>query len=125
MGPARAPFSFWRFDSRRPETHACVECSEHPMAERFGKAALWTLIALTGATGFAMTALGRGETVNAVWVLAAALGSFALAYVFYARYIVERALGVDPARTTPAVRHDDGFDYVPTHRVVLFGHHFA
>jgi carbon starvation protein len=95
------------------------------MYERFGKAALWTLIALTGATGLAMTALSRGETVSAVWVLAAALGTFAIAYRFYARFIVERALGVDPRRMTPAVRHDDGLDYVPTHRVVLFGHHFA
>src|SRR5436190_9602286 len=95
------------------------------MYERIGKLAMWVVIALVGAAGLAVTALHRGETVSAVWVLAAALGSFAIAYRFYARFIVDRALGVDPARITPAVRHDDGFDYVPTHRVVLFGHHFA
>jgi len=85
----------------------------------------WTLVSVAGATGLAVVALGRGESVNAIWLLAAALGTFAIAYRFYALFITRRALGVDETRATPAHRHNDGLDFVPTDRVTLFGHHFA
>ncbi|NUT12237.1 MAG: carbon starvation protein A [Nonomuraea sp.] len=86
---------------------------------------VWTVVALVGATGWAVLALSRGENVNAVWLLCAALGSYAIAYRFYARFIVRRVLGADDRRATPAERLDNGIDYHPTDRRILFGHHFA
>ncbi|MGP4114538.1 carbon starvation CstA family protein [Streptomyces sp. 4N509B] len=87
--------------------------------------AIWTAVALVGATGWAVLALARGENVSAAWMLAAALGSYAIAYRFYARFIVTRVLRVDATRATPAERLNDGLDYHPTDRRVLLGHHFA
>src|SRR6267378_3316859 len=69
--------------------------------------------------------LGRGESVNAVWLVTAALIVYFIAYRFYSKFIAERVLRLDDSRQTPAERHDDGMDYVPTNRWVLFGHHFA
>ncbi|TDE60452.1 carbon starvation protein A [Nonomuraea mesophila] len=86
---------------------------------------IWTAVALVGAAGWAVLALSRGENVNAVWLLAAALGSYAIAYRFYARFIVRKVLGADDRRATPAERLDNGIDYHPTDRRILFGHHFA
>ncbi|MEV1167977.1 carbon starvation CstA family protein [Nonomuraea sp. NPDC049784] len=86
---------------------------------------IWTAVALVGAAGWAVLALSRGENVNAVWLLAAALGSYAIAYRFYARFIVRKVLGADDRRATPAERLDNGIDYQPTDRRILFGHHFA
>ncbi len=85
----------------------------------------WIAVAMLGTAAFAVLALRRGETVSAAWLVIAALCTFAIAYRFYSRFIAHRVLGLDERRPTPAVRHDDGLDYVPTHRVVLFGHHFA
>ncbi|HEX2828719.1 MAG TPA: carbon starvation CstA family protein [Burkholderiales bacterium] len=82
-------------------------------------------IAAVGAIGFGTIALNRGETVNAAWLVTAALAVYFIAYRYYSRYIAERALQVDPSRPTPAVRRNDGMDYVPTNKWVLFGHHFA
>jgi carbon starvation protein len=73
----------------------------------------------------AAIALHRGETINAMWLVAAAVSVFLIGYRFYARFIAERALGIDPTRATPAHLRNDGLDYVPTDRTVLFGHHFA
>nr|WP_321163218.1 carbon starvation CstA family protein [Sphingomonas sp. Leaf10] len=67
----------------------------------------------------------RGEPVNALWIVVASLCVYAIAYRFYGLFIASRVLRVDPSRPTPAVRRDDGLDYVPTHKGVLFGHHFA
>jgi carbon starvation protein len=89
------------------------------------KVAIWTAVALVGAVGWTMIALVRGESVNAVWMIAAALGSYAIAYRFYARFIARRVLGVDDSRATPAERLNNEIDYHPTDRRVLFGHHFA
>src|SRR6516165_876929 len=89
------------------------------------KKLLWVAVAILGAVALGIVALKRGEPVNAMWLVIAALCIYFIAYRFYALFIVNRAFGVDPARPTPAVRHNDGLDYVPTHRVVLFGHHFA
>ena len=82
-------------------------------------------IAVLGAVSFAIVALNRGEAVNAAWLVVAAVCIYLIAYRFYGLFVAERALGVDGSRTTPACRHNDGLDYVPTNRYVLFGHHFA
>ncbi|MBB5078767.1 carbon starvation CstA family protein [Nonomuraea endophytica] len=86
---------------------------------------IWTAVAVVGAVGWAVLALSRGENVNAIWLLAAALGSYAIAYRFYARFILRRVLGADARRATPAERLNNGIDYHPTDRRILFGHHFA
>ncbi|MCC3245662.1 carbon starvation protein A [Methylocystis sp. WRRC1] len=67
----------------------------------------------------------RGEPVNAMWLVTAAIGVYAIGYRFYSRFIADTVLGLDPARRTPAHRRNDGLDYVPTDKWVLFGHHFA
>ena len=85
----------------------------------------WATVAILGAAALAMIAVRRGEPLNAAWLVVAALAVYALAYRFYSRFIAARVLRLDPARATPAVRLDDGLDYVPTNRFVLFGHHFA
>jgi carbon starvation protein len=86
---------------------------------------LWVGVALLGAVAFAIVALNRGEAVNAAWLVIAAVCIYLIAYRFYGLFVANRALGVDADRPTPAVRHNDGLDYVPTNRYVLFGHHFA
>ncbi|MFZ1417866.1 MAG: pyruvate/proton symporter CstA [Burkholderiaceae bacterium] len=86
---------------------------------------IWGLVAIIGAAAFAYTALNRGETINAMWVLTAAVCVYLIAYRFYSLYIANKVLQVDGTRMTPAFRHNDGMDYVPTNKVVLFGHHFA
>ncbi|MBV8702392.1 MAG: carbon starvation protein A, partial [Acetobacteraceae bacterium] len=85
----------------------------------------WLAVAVLGAMGLGIVALSRGESVNAVWLVIGAVCSFLVAYRFYSRFVAVRAAGVDPARATPAVQRNDGLDYVPTNRYVLFGHHFA
>ena len=86
---------------------------------------IWTAVAVLGAVALGVVALTRGEPVNAAWLVTAAVCIYFIAYRFYALFIVQTALGVDPKRVTPAYRHNDGLDYVPTNRYVLFGHHFA
>jgi carbon starvation protein len=85
----------------------------------------WLVLAIIGAFCLGTIALHRGETINAIWLVAAATSIFLVAHRFYARFISERALGIDPTRATPAVRRNDGLDYVPTDKWVVFGHHFA
>ncbi|HEX4596859.1 MAG TPA: carbon starvation CstA family protein, partial [Burkholderiaceae bacterium] len=91
----------------------------------FGRKLLWAGVAGLGAVSFAIVALTRGEAVNAAWLVTAAVCIYFTAYRFYALFIAKRALGIDATRPTPAYRRNDGLDYVPTHRYVLFGHHFA
>jgi carbon starvation protein len=86
---------------------------------------IWTAVALLGAVAWGILALARGEDINAVWLLFAALCSYAIAYRFYARFIAKKVLEADDKRATPAERLDNGHDYQPTDRRVLFGHHFA
>jgi carbon starvation protein CstA len=86
---------------------------------------LWAAVAVLGAVAFAIVALNRGEAVNAAWLVVAAVCIYLIAYRFYGLFVANRALGVDASRPTPAQRHKDGLDYVPTNRYVLFGHHFA
>jgi carbon starvation protein len=86
---------------------------------------LWPVVGIIGAFAFAALALGRGESVNAVWLVTAALSVYFIAYRFYSKFIAEKVLGLDASRPTPAIRHNDGMDYVPTNKWVLYGHHFA
>src|SRR5438105_4709570 len=86
---------------------------------------LWTMVALLGAVAFAIVALNRGEAVNAAWLVVAAACIYFIAYRFYGLWVANNALGIDAGRATPAQRHNDGLDYVPTNQYVLYGHHFA
>lgn len=83
------------------------------------------LISVLGAAGFAVLALNRGETVNAIWLIVAAVCVYAVAYRFYSKFIAQKVFQLDDNRKTPAEIHNDGKDYVPTNKWVLFGHHFA
>lgn len=85
----------------------------------------WIAVALLGASAFAMLALSRGEHVNAMWLVIAAISCYSIAYRFYSLFIAKRVFELDERRLTPAVRLNDGLDYVPTNKWVLFGHHFA
>jgi carbon starvation protein len=85
----------------------------------------WLLVAITGGVAWAVLALHRGETINAAWVVLAAVGTYLLAYRFYSRFLALRVLEVNDRRATPAERLANGRDFVPTSRWVLFGHHFA
>ena len=92
------------------------------MIRRYG---VWVGIALVGALCWGMLALSRGETINAGWLLFAAIASYAIAYRFYARFIQTKVLEADDSRATPAERLNNGQDFEPMDRRVLFGHHFA
>ncbi len=85
----------------------------------------WAALALLGAFCLGTIALRRGESINALWIVAAAVSIYLVAYRFYARFIADRVFGLDASRATPAMVHNDGLDYVPTNKHVLFGHHFA
>jgi len=85
----------------------------------------WILLALLGAFALGYVALTRGEHINALWIVVAAVSVYLIAYRFYSRFIADKVLGLDPTRKTPAYLHNDGLDYVPTNKYVLFGHHFA
>ena len=89
------------------------------------QALVWVAVAVLGAAAWTILALSRGEEVSALWMLFAALASYAIAYRFYARFIAYRVLRVDDTRATPAERLENGVDYEVTDRRVLFGHHFA
>jgi carbon starvation protein len=85
----------------------------------------WLALAVLAALCLGTIALRRGETISALWLVTAAVSVHLIAYRFYSRYIARHALGLDPTRATPAWRRNDGLDFVPTERSVLFGHHFA
>ncbi len=86
---------------------------------------LWAAVAVLGAVALGIVALTRGEPINAAWLVVASVCIYFIAYRFYALYIANKVFGIDVKRPTPAYRHNDGLDYVPTNRYVLFGHHFA
>ena len=92
---------------------------------RFFSITAWTGVALLGASALGTIALHRGETLNAIWFVIAALCSYLVAYRLYSAFIAARLLSLDDTRATPSERHDDGRDFVPTNKWVLFGHHFA
>jgi len=95
------------------------------MSGRVRTILVWSIVSVVAGVAWGVVALTRGEHISALWILAAALGSYAIAYRFYARFIAHRVLRVDASRATPAERLNNGIDYQPTDRRVLFGHHFA
>ena len=95
------------------------------MNNKISSTILWGVIALLGAAALGGIALNRGESINALWFVAAALCVYAISYRFYAAWIATKVLIIDPTRATPAERLDNGHDYVPTNRWIVFGHHFA
>jgi len=86
---------------------------------------LWVGVASLGALAFAAVALHRGEQINALWLVTAAFCTYAVGYRFYSKFIAVKVLALDPQRATPAERLEDGRDFVPTNKWVVFGHHFA
>lgn len=89
------------------------------------KTLFWLAVGLAGAGTLASIAFHRGEPINATWFVIAAICCYAVAYRFYSAFIAAKLLALDNSRATPAERHDDGRDFVPTNKWVLFGHHFA
>ncbi len=89
------------------------------------KTTTWIGVGVLGAAALATIALQRDETVNAAWLVIAAVCCYMLGYRFYSRFIADKIFKLDAARATPATRMTDGLDYVPTNKWVLFGHHFA
>ncbi|TCH65372.1 carbon starvation CstA family protein [Acinetobacter sp. ANC 4862] len=86
---------------------------------------VWLLVAILGAVSFGILAISRGEHVNAVWLVLAAICVYSIAYRFYSLFIANKVFELNARRLTPAHRLADGLDYVPTNKYVLFGHHFA
>jgi len=86
---------------------------------------VWSGISVLGAAAFGVLALSRGETVNAAWLLTAAVCTYAVGYRFYSTFLANRVFGLDDRRATPAERCNNGRDFVPTNKWVLYGHHFA
>src|SRR5882757_3301494 len=89
------------------------------------KKLLWSLLALLGAMAFSGVALQRGETINSLWIVVAAICIHGLGYRFYSAWVAAKVLNIDATRATPAERYDNGRDFVPTNKWIVFGHHFA
>jgi carbon starvation protein len=86
---------------------------------------VWLGVALLGAGAFGKIAFDRGEPLNATWFVVAAVCCYLVAYRLYSAFVAAKVLALDDTRATPSERHDDGRDFVPTNKWVLFGHHFA
>ena len=86
---------------------------------------IWLAIGVLGALALATIALRRGESINAMWLVVAALCTYALGYRFYSKFIAAKVLVLDAHRATPAEHLENGRDFVPTNKWVVFGHHFA
>ncbi|UPT38046.1 carbon starvation CstA family protein [Pseudomonas amygdali] len=85
----------------------------------------WLIVAIVGACALGVVALRRGEAINALWIVVAAVAIYLVAYRYYSLFIATHVMQLDPLRATPAVVNNDGLDYVPTNKYILFGHHFA
>ncbi|MGA9705620.1 carbon starvation CstA family protein [Pseudomonas sp.] len=85
----------------------------------------WLVLAIVGACALGVVALRRGEAINALWIVVAAVAIYLVAYRYYSLFIANNVMQLDPLRATPAVINNDGLDYVPTNKHILFGHHFA
>src|SRR5215471_8721296 len=92
---------------------------------RIAKVLLWLVVAASGAGAFAAIAWHRGEAISAMWLVVAAVCTYALGYRFYSKFIAAKVLTLDAMRATPAERLDNGRDFMPTNKWVVFGHHFA
>jgi carbon starvation protein len=86
---------------------------------------VWIAAACAGAWAISLIALTRGESINAIWFVIAAICVYAIGYRFYSSFLAAKVLCLNDERETPAVRVNDGRDFVPTNRWVVFGHHFA
>ena len=93
--------------------------------KRMSGALGWIALSILGAISLGYIAVKRGETINAIWIVAAAVCVYLIAYRFYSKFIAYKALQLDAKRQTPAYKYNDGLDYVPTNKYVLYGHHFA
>ena len=85
----------------------------------------WLVVAVVGAAALGVVALRRGEAINALWIVVAAVAIYLVAYRYYSLFIATKVMQLDARRATPAVLNNDGLDYVPTNKHILFGHHFA
>src|SRR5260221_3399310 len=92
---------------------------------KLGKALIWIGVGAAGAVSLATIAWHRGEAISALWLVVAALCSYALGYRFYSRFVACKVLALDAMRATPAERLENGRDFVRTNKWVVFGHHFA
>jgi len=95
------------------------------MSHKLVRGALWAAIAIAGAAAMGGIALNRGESINALWFVVAAVCTYLIGYRFYSGWIAARVCRLDATRATPAERLDNGRDFMPTHRSIVFGHHFA
>src|SRR5260370_15053526 len=86
---------------------------------------IWLVVATLGGLALATVALHRGEQINAMWLVVAAICTYAIGYRFYSKFIAAKVLILDGQRATPAERLENGRDFVPTNKWVVFGHHFA
>jgi carbon starvation protein len=93
--------------------------------KRLGRILIWLAVGLLGAGALGKIALDRGESLNAIWFVIAAVCCYLVAYRLYSAFLAARLLALDDTRAAPSERHDDGRDFVPTNKWVLFGHHFA
>ncbi|WP_434570800.1 carbon starvation protein A [Pseudomonas sp. Z3-6] len=95
------------------------------MTTRLVKHLAWFAVAVLGACALSVVALRRGEPINALWIVVAAVAIYLVAYRYYSLFIANNVMQLDARRATPAVLNNDGLDYVPTNKHILFGHHFA
>jgi carbon starvation protein len=114
-----------RYRTRALESTRPSDSGELETVQRILRPLAWVGVAGLCAVAFGVLALSRGETINAAWLLTAAVCSYVIAFRFYARFLARRVFALDDARATPAQRLANGRDFVPTSRWVLFGHHFA
>ena len=89
------------------------------------KKLLWIAVSGLGLAALAVLALSRGEQISALWIVTAGLCTFAVSYRFYSKWLAAKVLVLNDERATPAIAHEDGKDFVPTNRWMVFGHHFA
>jgi len=101
-----------------------IMASRFPMTKPL-RILLWLAVSVIGALALGTIALRRGEQINAMWLVLAAVCTYALGYRFYSKFVAAKVLALDPQRATPAERLDNGRDFVPTNKWVVFGHHFA
>src|SRR5579864_2448720 len=92
---------------------------------KIGKVLVWLAVGVSGAVALATIAFHRGEAISAMWLVVAALCSYALGYRFYSKFVAAKVLTLDAMRATPAERLENGRDFVRTNKWVVFGHHFA
>jgi carbon starvation protein len=89
------------------------------------KKLLWLVVSALGVVAIAILALSRGEQISALWIIVAGLCALSISYRFYSKWLAAKVLMLNDGRTTPAVLQNDGKDFVPTNRWMVFGHHFA